>query len=119
LSGNFSPGFPDPKIFALHFTGIIWSFLRDVILVPTRTERKNAQITSKIIRHFRFNRKSADDIFDLTKNFWFKKLLRLFFLDGTLPSSKFFMENLNLKKKNISFSSYLLSSSDGFQFSYN
>jgi len=79
LSGNFSPGFPDPKIFALHFTGIIWSFLRDVILVPTRTERKNAQITSKIIRTFRFNRKSADDIFDLTKNFWFKKLLRLFF----------------------------------------
>ena len=68
-----------------HFTGGV----RDVI-VPTRTERKNAQ-TSKIIRHI--------DVFDLTKNFWFKIKAFLVFGWYFAESSKFFMENLNLKEK--------------------
>jgi len=81
LSGNFSPGFPDPKIFCPTFYR--GSNKRCYYSPNQNREKKCTNLQNFVIV-----------IFDLTKNFWFKIKAFLVFGWYFAESSKFFMENL-------------------------
>ena len=103
LSGNFSPGFPDPKIFCPTFYG---GSNKRCYIVPTRTERKNAQ-TSKISSQWCLSwRKISGSKLRLFWVFWMVLCREL----------KIFHGKFNLKKRK---TSYKYMSRSGFQFSSN